>query len=185
MTRALLGMVIAVNGLFLGCSGSGDAAEPSAPPVRTEDAPAETANPATPASPASATDFRQLLQDRSYRGWTSESKVHPSAGPHGGNVRTYLNDSLFASLSAGNAEHPKGSVAVKELYSSGTETVTGWAVMEKTEDSSNGGQGWYWYEVFSTEPGSANTIEGQGKSLCVNCHSGSTRDFVLAPFPLQ
>jgi hypothetical protein len=184
MRRILLGIGIAANGLFLGCS-PGDAAEPSLSPAaeepRTDEVPAESSTTA----PGEAGDIRQILQARSYRDWKSESKVHPSAGPHGGNVRTYLNDSLFASLSAGGAEHPKGSMAVKELYSSGTETVTGWAVMQKTEDTSNGGAGWYWYEVFSTEPGSTNTIEGQGKTLCVSCHSGSPRDFVLAPFPLQ
>lgn len=37
----------------------------------------------------------------------------------------------------------------------------------------------------STDPGASDTIEGQGDMRCVRCHSGSTRDSVLAPFPLQ
>lgn len=184
MKRVLLGMAIAANGLFLGCSGSGDPAEPSVSPAAKAETDSTEAGSA-PAAQAAPSDFRQLLQTRAYAGWQKESKVHRSAGPHGGNVRTYFNDALFASLSSGAKEHPKGSIAVKELYSSGTETVTGWAVMEKTEDSSNDGSGWYWYEIFSTEPNAGGTIEGQGKSLCVSCHEGSSRDFVLAPFPLQ
>jgi hypothetical protein len=156
MKRALFALAIAVNGLFLGCSGSEET------------------------SSVVSEEFQTIIEDGSYRTWKSESKVHPSTGPHGGNVRTYVNDSLFASLSAGNAEHPKGSIAVKELYGAGTEKVTGHAVMQKTSDASNGGAGWYWYEDLG-----GGAIEGQGKSLCVNCHRGSTRDFVLAPFPLQ
>src|SRR5687767_11679023 len=136
MRRVFIGMAIAANGLFLGCSGSGDSAEPSVSPSPSSSSSSSASEPAKTDEPA-ARDFRSLCQERGYVGWQKESKVHPSAGPHGGNVRTYLNDSLFASLSAGSSEHPKGSIAVKELYSSGTETVTGWAVMEKTEDASS------------------------------------------------
>ncbi len=113
---------------------------------------------------------------------TGKSIVHASTGPHGGNVRTYLNAKLEASMKAGGT-HTKDAASVKELYGSGTTTVTGWAVMVKTQDASASGQGFYWYEVFSTQPG-AGALEGQGKKLCVDCHAGG-KDYVLAPFPLQ
>jgi len=165
MMRALVAFAIAVNGLFLGCSGSEQSSE-----VMTVDV-----APATEAPQAVlGEDFREIIRSRAYLAWQKESKVHPSTGPHGGNVRTYVNDSLFASLSAGSTEHPKGSIAVKELYGSGTSEVTGYAVMQKNDD------GWYWYEDFG-----GGAIEGQNRALCVNCHSGSTRGLVLAPFPLQ
>lgn len=117
-----------------------------------------------------------------YKCWTHESAKHPSTGPHGGDIQTYLNASLDASMK-GTSEHPQGAVAVKELYSSGT-TVTGWAVGVKTQATSAGGAGWYWYEAFGTQPG-ASTIEGQNKSLCTNCHASGGRDFVLIPYPLR
>jgi len=122
------------------------------------------------------------LRTGKYKCWTHESAKHPSTGPHGGDIQTYLNASLDASMK-GTGEHPQGAVAVKELYSSGT-TVTGWAVGVKTQAASAGGAGWYWYEVFGTQPG-ASTIEGQNKSLCTNCHAAGGRDFVLIPYPLR
>jgi len=133
------------------------------------------------AVPATANDLNAWLQEKRYTCWARESAVHPSTGPHGGNVRTYLNASLSASLPTTN-DHEQGAVAVKELYGSGTTEVTGWAVSIKTDPASANGQGWYWYETFSTQPG-ASSIEGQGKALCVGCHSGG-RDYVLTPSPL-
>ncbi|MEZ4302722.1 MAG: hypothetical protein R3B70_47805 [Polyangiaceae bacterium] len=122
------------------------------------------------------------LQDGNYKAYNAESAVHASAGPHGGGVRTFVNDQLEGSLSAGNAAHPMGAAAVKELYSGGT--LTGWAASVKTDTDSAGGQGWYWYEIFSTTDGSNTVAAGNGVSLCFNCHSGGD-DYVLSPYPLQ
>ena len=133
--------------------------------------------------PASPAELNAWLQKRIYRCWAHETKIHPSDGPHGGNVQTFVNGAMHASLVANANEHPRGSVAVKELYSGGT-SVTGWAVMVKTEPTSSGGKGWYWYEVFDTAPSPTGGIEGQGKGLCVNCHAPG-RDFFLTPFPLR
>jgi hypothetical protein len=125
--------------------------------------------------------FHAWLQTKEYAAWPKESAAHASTGPHAASVLTHLAPKLDASLKAGNAEHPKGSAAVKEFLSNGQ--VTGWAAYVKTEDTSEGGQGWYWYEVFSVEPG-GSTIEGQGKTTCTGCHSGG-KDFVMSPYPLQ
>lgn len=123
------------------------------------------------------------LKAGSYTGWKAESGPHDSTGPHGGKVRTFVNAALFDSLEAGNTVHPKGAVAVKELYGSGS-AITGWAVEYKTDDDSAGGQGWYWYEIYSATDPSSPVAAGNGKSLCFNCHAGGT-DYVLSPFPLQ
>lgn len=40
--------------------------------------------------------------------------------------------------------------------------MTGWAAYVKTRDASEAGEGWYWYEVLSVEPG-GSPIEGQGE----------------------
>lgn len=132
--------------------------------------------------PATPNEVNAWLQTRKYECWARESAVHLSAGPHVGNVRTYLNAALDASMK-GSAEHPQGAAVVKEFYGQGTTTVTGWAVAVKTQAQSASGQGWYWYEVFGTDPG-ATTIEGQGLGKCTGCHSGG-KDYVLTPYPLQ
>ena len=138
---------------------------------------------ATSEPPTEADALFQWLKDGGYTAWQAESGPHESTGPHGGKVRTFVNAALFESLAAGNTVHPKGAAAVKELYGSGS-TITGWAAEVKTDDDSAGGQGWYWYENFSTTDPSNPVAAGNGKSLCFNCHSGGT-DYVLTPFPLQ
>ena len=132
-----------------------------------------------PTAPAALFEW---LKARGYEGFQPESKIHASAGPHGGSVRAFLSPSLVQSLASGAAEHPQGVAVVKELYGSG-QTLTGWAVAVKTQPTSDTGKGWYWFEVFSTQS-AGSALEGQGKSLCVNCHKGG-KDYVLTPFPLQ
>ncbi len=115
-----------------------------------------------------------------------ESRNHPSRGPHtrlGLPVRVFLDSQLDASLKAGKASHPSGSVAVKEMYGPDG-ALQGWAVMSKTETDSRGGQGWFWYEITSTTDPSSPVAAGNGVSLCFGCHS-TGRDFVLTDFPLQ
>jgi hypothetical protein len=141
------------------------------------------APPAANPVPTSSAELFAWLQAGRYRGFAAESGVHPSAGPHGGSVRTFVNEALAASLAAGNASHPAGAAAVKELYASDRSTLTGWAVEVKLDDDSAGGAGWYWYEVFSTTDGS-RPIEGAGNSACTGCHAQG-RDYVRIPFPLQ
>ncbi|MBK8251207.1 MAG: hypothetical protein IPK82_00875 [Polyangiaceae bacterium] len=124
------------------------------------------------------------LKEGHYLDWKAESGPHPSAGPHGGKVRTYFNSTLDSSFAAGNSQHPKDSATVKKLYGSGT-SITGWAVMRKTSEDTTAGQGWYWYEVFSVESGQNPVAAGNGVSLCVNCHKTGGVDMVLTPYPLQ
>lgn len=132
--------------------------------------------------PTSAVPLQAWLAKRAYRCWAHESVQHKSTGPHGGEVKAFLNAKLEGSMK-GTAEHAEGAVAVKEFFATGGTEVTGWAVLVKTQASSASGQGFYWYETFGTTPG-ASTIEGQGKALCVGCHSGG-KDFVLTPYPLR
>jgi hypothetical protein len=194
------GLLTLLGTMSAGCSddapsGNGSSGVVSRPAPTKDDAGGTETPPAGPAAdctsgdegapvPSSAAALQTWLQDRAYQCWARESTVHASTGPHGGNVRVFLNASLQASLTSGAAEHPAGAVAVKELYGSGKETVTGWAVGVKTQAASSGGQGWYWYEVFDTAPNASGALEGQNKSLCTNCHA-SGRDFVLITHPLR
>jgi hypothetical protein len=122
------------------------------------------------------------LQKKPYLSWPHESAPHPSTGPHTSDaVLTYVDPKLDASMKAGNAEHPVGAAAVKEFITKGQ--LSGWAAYVKTQPKSDGGKGWYWYEVFGVQPG-ASTIAGQGHTTCTGCHAGG-KDFVLTPYPLR
>lgn len=115
-----------------------------------------------------------------------ESKTHASEGPHTAidlPVKVFLNDTLAASLTAGNDEHPRGSGLVKEMYSDGGE-LGGWAVMVKTQATTESGKGWYWYEVTSATDADQIAAMGNGVVGCAKCHSYGD-DMVLSQFPLR
>ena len=115
-----------------------------------------------------------------YKQWAAESQVHPSTGPHGGNVRTYVNAIALDSLAAANLEHPQDAATVKELYGAGVDTIIGYAVSRKTTPTSQGGATWYWYERIND-----TTYGGDlGVGLCTGCHGGGA-DYILTPYPLQ
>lgn len=162
----------------------GDTGEPATPTSLSASSPAASPTPGPSSSsalPTSAADTNTWLHTKAYLSWAKESAPHPSEGPHASSVLTYVNPALEASLKSGAVEHPEGAAAVKEFI--GADGVTGWAVAVKTSATSDSGQGWYWYETFSATPG-RHGIEGQGKSLCVNCHASGS-DYVLTHFPLR
>lgn len=142
---------------------------------------AQSSREAAGAVPTSSEELFAYLQSGAYRSFPHESAPHASVGPHG-QVQTYINPVLEASLSAENEAHPVGAAAVKELYGDGV--VTGWAVYVKTQAESDGGNGLYWYEVFSTTDPTAVAVDGQGEPGCTGCHSAG-RDFTLSSFPLE
>ena len=125
----------------------------------------------------------QWLSDRSYKDWASESAPHQSAGPHPVSVIAYLNRVLNESLAANADTHPKGSAAVKELLDANGD-LNGWAVSLKTDDDSNGGQGWFWYEILGNTADSNVVASDNGVPLCFGCHTPG-KDFVLIPHPLK
>jgi hypothetical protein len=133
--------------------------------------------------PASSKELFEWLKAGSYKGWDHAGEPHPSQGSHPGGVLAYLNPALDGSLKSGGAAHPEGSAAVLELYGAGGK-LHGWAVSIKTQRDSAGGQGWYWYEVFSTKDGKRTLAADQGAPACAECHAKG-RDFVLAPDRLR
>lgn len=133
--------------------------------------------------PAEQNALFEFLKAREYATFASEPAAHPSTGPHSGDVRVFLDPVLEASLKAGNTTHPQWAAAVKELDVQNGEPG-GWAVLVKTSDDSQGGNGFYWYEIFSTTDGSDPPYAGQGLGICVNCHSGGV-DFHLSAYPLE
>lgn len=120
------------------------------------------------------------LAGGAYKQWAVESQVHASTGPHGGNVRTYVNAIALGSLAAQAAEHPQDAATVKELYGDSMDTLIGYAVMRKTAPQSQGGATWYWYErIDATVYGGSLDVP-----LCTGCHGGGA-DYILTPYPLQ
>lgn len=150
-----------------------DASTSDASPTAQADA-----NGAFEAVPSNADALFAYLQARSYEGFAAEPAVHASAGPHG-QVRSFFNASLAASLTAGDSAHAVGAATVKELHSN--QGLEGWAVMVKTGDGASASD-WYFYEVFSTTDSSEIAADGNGVALCANCHGGGT-DFILTEFP--
>ena len=161
--------------LVAACGGSQPAVTPDAPAGADPDA-------AAPAIPTGPDGMQAWLAARHYQSWPAESAPHPSEGPHGGDVKAFLSPSLAESLAAGT-EHPAGAASVKELYGGGS-TVTGWAVSVKLAADSADGDGWYWYETFTTDAGGSADYQGVGLDLCTDCH-GAGEDYVLIPYPLQ
>lgn len=121
------------------------------------------------------------LKARAYRsGFAAEPALHPSGGPHGGNVRTFYNPILTEDLLADKTVFRKGAAMVKELYLGGSEQVIGFAVMIKLRHKSgNRGQGWLFYETYDGSNRSA--FYGQGISVCANCHRSGV-DYLLSGF---
>lgn len=129
--------------------------------------------------PLGGETLEEWLKAGHYKTWQAESTVHGSTGPHFGKVRAFLNPILFESMNNQSRQHPKGAVAVKELYGNG-DTVRGWAVAIKTASESNSGANWHWYEIFDN----STVRDDKGVPLCSGCHS-SGRDYVLTPWPLK
>lgn len=133
--------------------------------------------------PVDGTKLFEWLKSGQYKHWAREAEKHPSAGPHPSAVIAYLNSKLDESLTANSKSHPSGSAAVKELFSNNGE-LSGWAVSVKTDEDSQAGKGWYWYEILGTEPDARVVADGNGVPLCFGCHTPG-KDFVLIPHPLE
>ncbi|MDY8137067.1 cytochrome P460 family protein [Aquimarina sp. 2201CG5-10] len=128
------------------------------------------------------------LKEGKYKSFKNrEKEKHPSTGPHtklGLPVQVYMNDAIATSLAENKEEHPMGSTIVKEMYSEDG-TLAGWAVMAKTQDTTDGGNGWFWYEVTSTEDPNELAAKGNGVVGCISCHNAGGRDMVRTAFPFK
>jgi len=110
--------------------------------------------------------------------FVAEPAVHPSLGPHGGNVRTWYNPILVEDLATGRTTFRKGAAMVKELYFAGTTDVIGWSVMRKVRMRSARGRGWYFFETFD---GERIVARGRGAGVCTGCHAEGV-DYLRSSF---
>src|SRR5690606_25898552 len=109
-------------------------------------------------------ELLEWLEAENYSNWNAESSVHDSAGPHFGNVRTWISSELETSLEAGQRAHPLCSASVKELYGD-DETRGGWSLSVKVSETGTPSD-WFWYEVYQSEAYAGGT----DVDLCTNCH---------------
>ena len=125
--------------------------------------------------PVTNAELIDWTENGEYLDWASEPEIHDSAGPHFGDVLTFVNPELNGSFKEGGTPHPLASAAVKELYGS-TNEVQGWAVMVKVAEGT-GEDSWYWWERYEGD----TLADGIGDSTCTGCHSAGV-DYVLTMF---
>jgi hypothetical protein len=173
--------------LWLSLCGGVACAEPAATPegqaTSDEDPHGDEASGEPCELPSEPDALLAYLRRGDYKAFAQESGAHASTGPHGGRVLTYINDLLEQSLADENAEHPRCAASVKELFL-GNDEVSGWAVLVKTAQASQGGRGYYWFETLGTNAEREPDYAGQGLGICVGCHSTGL-DYFRAPWPLQ
>lgn len=125
--------------------------------------------------PTNPDALHSWLEAARYRDWDHERAIHPTAGPHGPDVRVWFNPQLAASLSSDNTVQVPESAAVEEIYDHGR--VMGWTVLVKASDGAEASD-WYWYELFDRAYPNVRA-EGEGLEPCASCHSAG-RDFVMS-----
>lgn len=139
--------------------------------------------PDAPDAPDDEQDLVSFLGARSYSSWAKEADHHPSAGPHGNDVRVYYGPKAARALQSGAPAFPLGAAAIKELESGGS--IYGWSVWVKVEDASDGGNGFFWYERTESTDGTVSVSgNGRGDRNCVGCHRAG-KDFDLSTLPFE
>lgn len=130
-----------------------------------------------------------FLNSKAYKNFTLQEKdKHSSEGPHtklGLPVKVFMNDVIATSLKANPvAEVPMGSIVIKEMYDE-SENLSGWAVMVKTQEKTDEGKGWFWYEVSSTIDVNAIPAMGNGVIGCFSCHATGNQDMIRTSYPFR
>ena len=148
---------------------------------------AETPSGSVGTIPTSNEDLHKYLVAGKYKKFAAaESDRHPSGGPHtrfGSPVKVYMNAVMSDAFKTGKNTLPKGAASVKEMFSKEGQ-LEGWAVMLKTKNNSDGGDGWFWYESTNISDASDVVARGNGVAMCYGCHSSGS-DFVLTGYPLK
>lgn len=181
---SLVALVVASISLA-SCNQAPDSTEVGSPEVDQSE---EATDPAPVETPVTKyVNDRQALFDflnkGEYKAFPVHDERHASTGPHT-DVVVYYNQVVANSIRAGSAEHPAGSMIVKEQYQPGESDLYGWSVSIKTHEAGNAGKGWYWIE-FLDKNDIANTYPktpGNGVPECAACHTLG-KDLVRSVLP--
>lgn len=157
-----------------GTAGIDDGSGGGADPAAGTNASSGAAGAAGPASaeldlPSNSAELLPFLETGMYRDWQSEADFHVSSGPHGGQVRVYYSPKAAESLSAKRSAFPRGAATVKEATTDGV--LSGWSVWVKVQNTSDEGNGFYWYEVVKQSPQNRVYADAIGSPVCTDCHS--------------
>jgi hypothetical protein len=121
--------------------------------------------------PEEAALLWQRIHDENYKAFqTAPGYEQPLASnaPHSDNTQVFLNATIAAALTGPSiSEWPTGSLIVKEGTSDDGELDIV-AVLDKRAD------GWFWAEY----DGGGDVLFSGKPDTCIDCHSGSTNDFV-------
>jgi hypothetical protein len=132
-------------------------------------------------------DLEKWIKDGSYLTWTCEPAKHaprsPSPHPSATGFNRICSNDVVKAAATGTGAWPKGSAAVKELFSSDTSTTPdGYAVYLKTDADSASGANWYWYErVGATVVADGKGGSGAPRDICVACHGAAGSDAPHTP----
>jgi hypothetical protein len=121
--------------------------------------------------PRDATSVAAWLATGEYLTWRCEDAPHPARPGSGHSNNRICNNELVATTASGTA-FPVGAASVKELLDS-SDQIVGLAFVEKAGPS-DGGRGWYWYEVI----GQTQYAASYGATLCTGCHE-KAHDFLF------
>jgi hypothetical protein len=164
-----------MRALLMACLLIGCGVEPVGPPSEESssvmDPPADDPQGTVPSTRTAASTAAWLASGE-YLTWHCEDASHP-ARPGSGHARNRICSNDLISSTPDGTPFPVGAATVKELLSS-SDSIIGYAFMEKA-GASDGGRGWYWYEVV----GSSTYAASYGSSLCSSCHRGAAHDFVF------
>lgn len=111
--------------------------------------------------------------------WESWSQVGPTLGS--GGARVFLSPPLVESLSNGNARHPVGAAAVRELYAEDFATLTGYSILVKQAEPSLA-ESWFCFERLELDTDEVE-VARVGEPGCGGCHVQGV-DFIRSTLPL-
>lgn len=135
--------------------------------------------------PMGATAVEAWLATGAYKQWACEPMAHAGRAPSPHGLNRICSNMVIAQDAAGSTPWPAGAAAVKELFSSATDTTpTGYSVYLKTAADSAAGANWYWYErIDASVIADGRGNGGPARSICVGCHSAAGKDPAHTPSP--
>jgi hypothetical protein len=136
--------------------------------------------------PMGASAITAWLASGVYKSWHCETAAHDARSPSPHNVDRICSNDAIATNATGSGDWPEGAAAVKELYTTTTDTMPGgYAVYLKTQATSANGANWYYYGALTA---GGTVVDGMGSdatvmSACTGCHLAAGSDAAHTPSP--
>lgn len=122
------------------------------------------------------------LEQQRYQSWPRFPGTNPyyeGSRPHGARLTTYVNDVALNALRTGSGELPVGSFIVKENYTPDRMLDSVTVMYKPSADYDPDAGNWFWLKRLAD-----GNVEASGRvENCQECHSESSRDYVLSEVP--